>query len=149
MKPILAFCLCLSALGCQSYQTRTYDISVKNNSSGPVTVWLTKDGPPFEPGWLAPEDIATESPKQPVRMISGLVIAPGKEAFTGPRKGRFEADTKAVLRIYSGQLNFDQLLASDQDDKRRIDTKLHPGVNDLVVTGEAGKIEVKEPAGAP
>ena len=135
----------ISTVGCApTYQTRTYDVNVRNDCTDPVTVWLTKDGPPYESGWLAPEDIAVESPKAPTHIISGLVIPPGKTGFTGPRKGQFEPQGSAVLRIYGGQLDFNQLLASGQDDKNRIDWKLHPGTNDLVVSGPKDAIEVNE-----
>ena|SRR5437016_2380366 len=149
MKTLLIILFCAVYVGCQSYQTRTYDVTVKNNSAGPITVWLTKDGPPFEAGWLAPEDIAIESPKQPARIVSGLIIPSGKEGFTGPRPGRFDPQTRAVLRVYAGQLTFEQMLASDRDEKRRVDLRLHPGRNDLVVTGGASAIEVKEAQPSP
>ena len=145
---ILLLLFCVTNFGCASYQTRTYDVTVKNDSSDPVTVWLTKSGPPYESGWMAPEDIAVESPKAPTKVISGLVIPPGKTGFTGPRKGQFEPSTSAILRVYGGQLNFDQLLASGRDDKNRIDWKLHPGTNDLVVSGPKDAIEVKESSAA-
>jgi hypothetical protein len=140
--PIILLCLILS--GCHSYETRTYDVSVKNDSAGPITLWLTKSGEPFEPGWLSPEDIAIESPHQPAKMISGVVVPAGKTADTGPRVGQFDPSTAAVLRVYSGQLNFDQLLAAPADEKHRIDMRLHPGRSDLVVTGGPEVIEVKE-----
>ena len=151
MKKLLFIAFCLSAIGCQSYEHVVYDVQVHNNTTGPVTVWLTKDGPPFEPGWLAPEDIAIESPKQPVHVISGLVIPTGKTGFTGPRTGQFQPGTNAVLRVYAGQLTFDQLLSFDQGDKHRVDQRLHPGMNDLVISGGPGPggIDVKEAQAAP
>lgn len=144
MKQLAITLLLVCVCGCHSYDTRTYDVSVKNDSEGPVTLWLTKDGPPFEPGWLSPEDIAIESPRQPVTTISGVVVPAGKTADTGPRQGKFEPGTRAVLRVYAGQLNFDQLLAAQADEKRRIDMRLHPGRSDLVVTGGTSAIDVKE-----
>lgn len=149
MKNCFFILCCLLAVGCQSYEKRVYDVTLKNDSTGPVTVWLTKDGPPYEPGWLAPEDLAIESPKGPTHVISGLVVASGKTAFTGPRKGQFEPQTRAVLRVYAGQLKFEEMLATSEDDKRRIDLRLHPGVSDLVVTGTTNAVQVKESDAAP
>ena len=145
MKTSLLITALLLLVGCHSYEKRTYDVTLTNNSAGPVTIWLTKDGPPFEPGWLAPEDIAIQSPNQPVHQISGLVVQAGKTAFTGPRPGQFEPLTSAVLRIYAGQLKFEQLLAASEDDKRRIDLRLHPGMSNLVVTGTTEALKVNEP----
>jgi hypothetical protein len=150
---LLLACLCLACIcvftGCHSYEVRVYDVNVQNNASVPITIWLTKDGPPYEPGWLAPEDIAIESPKQPAKIIGGVVVPQGKTANTGPLKGQFEPSTHAVLRVYAGQLNFDELLASPGNEKTRIDMTVHPGRTDLIVTGSAGRIDVKESAPAP
>jgi hypothetical protein len=145
---LILACLCLFP-GCKSYEKRVYDVTVQNNASVSVTIWLTKDGPPYEAGWLAPEDIAIESPKQPEKIIGGVVVPQGKSANTGPLKGQFEPQTRAVLRVYAGQLSFDELLASPSDEKRRIDTTLHPGASNLVVTGGAGRIDVKESTPSP
>ncbi len=131
-------------VGCQSYETRVYDVTVKNYASCPITIWLTKSGPPYEQGWMAPEDIAVESPKQAQHVIGGVIVPQGKIADTGPIPGQFEAGTRAVLRVYGGKLTFDQLLASSQRDKNRVDVELHPGKMDLVVTGTPDYISVKE-----
>ena len=96
MRTTLLFFLLIAA-GCESYETRVYDVSVKNDSAGPITIWLTKNGAPFEPGWLAPEEIAIESPKQPEKIIGGVVVPQGKTADTGPRQGRFLSDTRAIF----------------------------------------------------
>jgi hypothetical protein len=136
-------------VGCQSYQTRVYDVSVKNYSSGPITIWLTKSGPPYEEGWMAPEDIAVESPKEADRIIGGVIVPAGKTADTGPIQGRFEAPTRAILRVYGGKLTFDQLLASSEHDKNRVDIGLHPGKSELVVTGTPDYISVKSGSDTP
>src|SRR3954454_9975352 len=149
MNKLSLILVCLCIVGCHSYEKRVYDVTVQNNSSVPITIWLTKDGPPYEPGWLAPEDIAIESPKQPEKIIGGVVVPQGKSADTGPIKGQFEPSTHAVLRVYAGQLNFDELLAAPGDEKRRIDMTVHPGRTNLTVTGGAARIDVQETAPAP
>jgi hypothetical protein len=144
MRTLSLLLLLLCPIGCASYETRTYDVTVKNDSSGPITIWLTKSGPPFEDGWLAPEDIAIQSPRQPVKVIGGVVVPQGKQADTGLRTGKFEPQAQAVLRVYTGQRTFDQLLASSEEDKSRVDMRLHPGRSELTVTGVPGAIQVKE-----
>ena len=134
-------------VGCHTYEKRVYDVTLKNDSSVPVTIWLTKDGAPFEEGWLAPEDLAIQSPQQPIRLISGIIVFPGKTAFTGPHRGQFEPSTSAVLRVYAGQLKFEEILATREEDKRRFDVRLHRGVSELVVTGGPGAIDVKDAHG--
>jgi hypothetical protein len=49
--PLLLLCC---VVGCNSMQQRTYDVSVKNDSTKPITIWLTKDGPAWERGWKSP-----------------------------------------------------------------------------------------------
>src|SRR5262245_54356786 len=102
---ISAILLVLCAVvGCKSYATRVYDVTVKNDAASPITIWLTKDGPPFEPGWVAPEELAIESPKTADKVVGGVIIPEGKSADTGPLKGLFEPGTHAVLRVYGGRL---------------------------------------------
>src|SRR4051812_42156655 len=100
--------------GCQSGEKRTYDVTLKNLSSRPMTIWLTKNGPPWEEGWKSPEDIALESPQINER-IGGIVVPPGKTASTGPKTGMFAPRVEAVLRIYHGQKMFNEILAIDRD----------------------------------
>src|SRR4051812_33461720 len=124
-------CLFATLAGCQSYQTRSYDVSVHNATREPITIWLTKDGPPYEDGWWSPEDIATLSPKQnPSREIGGVILEPGKFA-TANRKGRFEPNTNAVLRVYRTGGGFNDLLAISAGSPARTDVKLRPGKTDL------------------
>ena len=56
---ILGLFLCV---GCSNVETRSYDITLKNDSTKPVIVWLTKNGPAYEKGWKSPEDYAIEQP---------------------------------------------------------------------------------------
>src|SRR5438552_12672165 len=73
--------LCLLLTGCHNYESRTYDVTVHNRTAEPITIWLTKDGPPYEAGWLSPEDLAIESPRQNEnREIGGVIVAAGKSA---------------------------------------------------------------------
>ena len=47
-------------MGCAG-PTQTFDVTVHNDSSMPVTIWLTKEGGPIEPAltkWLVGPDVA-------------------------------------------------------------------------------------------
>lgn len=124
----------LIALGCTPpTQTRTYSISVKNESTQPVVLWLTKDGPPYEPRWASPEDIAIESPKMDDNRINWVTVDPGKLATSGDQAGRFENRTSAVLRIYVGATEFSDLLSMSFGSPTRADLDLVPGQNVFVV----------------
>ena len=141
LVPTLALFFALMIGGCAP--TRTYNVSVRNDLTQPITVWLTKSGPPAERKWLSPEQIARgELPGGP---IAGRTLPPGKTAQTGPVKGKFPQGTVAVLRIYLGQHTFDELLAMNRRDSSRVDVTLSPGASSLIVREQNGKL-VAEPA---
>jgi hypothetical protein len=141
----LLMALCIG--GCNSYQTRTYDVTVKNATNRPIVVWLTKNGEPYEQGWLSPEEIAIESPKINEVRYSWTTIDPGQRMGVGPVKGRFLPDTAAQLRVYSGAEKFSDLLAIDRGSPDRLDLNLNPGANSFTITAPAGALHA-EP-GAP
>lgn len=141
MKVITFLLLCGCIVGCSSTQTRTYDVTVKNESSHPITIWLTKNGPPWEEGWKSPEDIAVESPKI-IDRIGGVIAPAGKTAYTGKVTGSFAPQTDAILRVYLGEKKFLQLLAISKGNPDRIETVLHPDVNVLRVTDDGPGIKV-------
>jgi len=127
-------CVFATLVGCHSYETRSYDISVHNATQSPITIWLTKDGPPYEDGWWSPEDLAMLSPKQnAAREVGGVIVEPGKTADAPNRKGRFEPETNAILRVYRTASGFNDLLAIGSNNAARTDVKLRPGRNDLEV----------------
>jgi hypothetical protein len=146
---LLTMLLALS-WGCSSVKPRTYDVSVTNRTNEPVTIWLTKDGPPYEEGWLSPEDYAIFQPGR-IEPFPGWVIMPGEQATTGVIMGKFEPQTRAVLRVYGGQLRFSEILARSRE---RLDVPLDAGRSSLVVTDQNQKLSVsretpKPAAGAP
>lgn len=124
--------------------SRTYEVSVRNDTSGPITIWLTKDGPPEQEAWLSPEQIAID-PTRATPEIGGVVVPAGKTASTGPTKGQFYSDVNAVLRVYEGQFTLAQLLAISRGSPNRIDTILPLGDSKWVVSDDT-KLEIK-PAG--
>jgi hypothetical protein len=129
----LSLALIFAAVGCSDVQTRQYQVTVQNDSSKPVTVWLTKNGEMYEGHWKAPEDYAIESPhaKDP---ISGVVVPAHKTADTGVISGKFRPDTDAILRVYPGQLTFNEILAASKKNGGRQDVVLQPGSNQIVIT---------------
>jgi hypothetical protein len=85
-------------LGCGP-TTRSYSVVIKNDGAEPMTCWLTKDGPPAEPQWLSPEQIAIGgAPKN--ETVWALIIKPGATAETPkPVSGQFESGTSAVHAV--------------------------------------------------
>ena len=142
MRSRHAICLILLLSGCHSWETQTYEVSVRNAGPEPVTVWLTKDGEPFEPGWYSPEDMIIESPKAPKKPPSGVVIAPGKTGDTGKRSGRFAKETHAILRVYEGQLSINDLLATHPG-PARVDLELKPGASTFIVKSAGHVLDVQ------
>jgi hypothetical protein len=83
-----------------------------------------------------------QSPKKPVKEISGVVIPAGKTASTGARGGRFAERTHAILRVYLGALKMDQLLATHPG-PNRADILLEPGKDSFFVSSPGGVLEVR------
>lgn len=142
-----ALLLALVAAACTS-QTRTFDVNVRNDTSQPITVWLTKDGPPPEDGWLSPEQLAEINPVES-EVIAGQVVPPGKTASTGPRTGKFEGETMAWLRVYIGSPTFTQMLAISRRSVNRLDILLDIGKNDIVITDRTGRVTAERADNQP
>ena len=148
---VMCWAMVLSlAAGCSTTQKRTYDVSVKNDTGQPITVWLTKDGPPVEKGWRSPEQVAIIAPGYEER-IGGMPVPAGKTAYTGPLSGEFEPYTTAWLRVYEGKYQrFSDLLAVSPKSPKRVDQPLDVGKNHIVVREKNGKLfaewETPEPA---
>jgi hypothetical protein len=147
-RAMRAAALCLAAVlilwgaaGCST--TQTYDLSVRNDTPRPLTIWLTKDGPEDEPAWRSPEDIAIEQPGGHVSAIAGVVIAPGKIAHT-KIEGKFASNTRAILRFYRGQLHLNEILAISRGSMDRLDIYLPPGPSHIIVRdADDGHLAIK------
>lgn len=141
---MLLLTMLLTMAGCgSSTQKRTFDINVRNATEKTITIWLTKDGPPNEKGWGSPEQIAMAAPGREER-ISGVVVPPGKTAYTGVVEGKFEYSTAAVLRVYDGQYpEFSDLLAVPVNSPLRSEHVLYEGKNLLVVKRQGGKLVIE------
>ena len=134
----------LTVWGCTSTRTDTFDVEIRNATSGPVTLSLSKNGPPYEPTWATPEDLAIESPKLREEWAggpSGMGVVPaGKTASVKGLTGQFDAGTRGFLRAYAGDLTISQMLARSQGSPDRVDVELTPGVNRIVLTDKSGRI---------
>jgi hypothetical protein len=124
MKRIVAILMLACALtGCTT--TQTFDVSVKNQTSRPITVGFVKEGPPLEAHWAAPEDYASLPPsRQPARW--GQVVPDGKIVSIRVQ-GKFDRGAAAFLRVYLDEHTADQLLAISRGTGGRVDLALRPG----------------------
>lgn len=137
MRTITSVVLLGLVAGCA--QTRTYRVSLKNQTEEPITVGMVKHGEPFERKWESPEQAAINGDKPPADMWR--VIPPGRTGQTSDVKGKFRGNSEAVLRIYQGSLDLPEILATSEGQPNRIDIPLHPGLNRIVVTDTGGQFE--------
>ena len=133
MKTILAVILLGVAIGCTP--TRTYEVSVRNDTPDPVTLWLTKDGPPAEAGWYTTEQFLAAPPDT---LSPGIELPPGKIADTRKRKGKFPKGTNAILLIYRTGA-----LAAAPGGSFPLTVRLAPGRNEMSVVEASGKLAVQ------
>jgi hypothetical protein len=137
MRTHTALLLLCTLVGCAS--TRTYEVSIKNDTTEPVTIGLVKEGDPFERSWVSPEDAAIAQQEPDSSMWAS--IPPGKTADTGLISGRFNPSAQAILRIYEGKLNLSGILAISRGQPNRLDIALHPGMNRFTVTQPGTQLE--------
>jgi hypothetical protein len=132
--------LLLASVGCAT-RTETFDVTVRNESAGPITVWLTKTGGPEEEGWRSPESIAINFVVEDEK-LGGVIVPPRNTARTGKTKGKFDPDSYAVLRVYRGEMKMSEMLANGKDSPNRADLILRPGRTRVGVSDTAGKITI-------
>jgi hypothetical protein len=131
---------CFASIGCAT-RTETFDVTVRNESAGPVTIWLTKTGGPEEEGWRSPESIAINFVVEDEK-LGGVIVPPRNTATTGKTKGKFDRDSYAVLRVYRGEMKMSEMLANGKDSPNRADLILQPGQTRVGVTDKAGKMTI-------
>ena len=136
MKLTIAALLVLTVVGCNS-TTKSYSVMVKNESTRPVTLWLTKDGPPAEEGWLTPEQIVKA--RRDLKYDLAFV-PPGRTGITDKTSGQFPQGTHAVLRVYEGQKEVFDLAEAGAS---HWDYPLEPGTNRLRVVERDGRLSVE------
>ena len=143
MKWIVSLMVAATALGCGS--GKSYQVEVKNQTLQPVTLWLTKDGPPREAGWFSPEDLA-QMPEDAQTGYDLAIVPPGKTGFTGNVSGDFPKGTNAVVRVYEGQKELFHILEDAKAGRSsRVDQVLKPGMNRFSVVDRDGKM-ILEPS---
>jgi hypothetical protein len=129
--------LFLFLTGCAS--PNAYQVEAKNNANRPVTLWLTKDGPPDEDGWRTPEQLVTMPTD--LQKYDLAFVPVGKTGSTGKVTGTFPKGTHAVLRVYDGEKELHALSVTPSTD--RVDYTLRPGNNKLQIIDRAGKLAVE------
>jgi len=142
----LSLAALLLVVGCASTRTETFQLSVKNQTGAPISVWLTKDGPPAEEGWESPEQLA-QLPS--TTTFSFRTIEPGKVAEAGPLTGKFASGSNAWLRIYQGLHTFDEILAISRGSHDRLDYFLAPGQHQITITTQDGRLVALEGENKP
>jgi hypothetical protein len=138
--------LLVLAVGCAS-QTRTFDVTVHNNSTKPLTLVLTKDAGPKEAVWTAPEDVNPNDPSSDLRWGIGSV-PPGKVAIVSKAQATLPQGGNAFLRIYVGDLSTDAAKRVVPGTSQRLDLQLQPGTNDFVIVSKEDGVAVESAADA-
>ena len=136
LRTLTTLSLLVLATGCTTNQT--FRVSVKNDTDGPITVGLVKEGDPYQKQWASPEQAAINGERPSAEMWAA--VPPGKTVDTGEVKGRFRRTAHAVLRVYKGDLNLAGILAVSRDQPERYDLTLHPGTNRVIVFDREGYI---------
>ncbi|MEA2709478.1 MAG: hypothetical protein QOF78_2079 [Phycisphaerales bacterium] len=141
MKSIAYLMLIFVLAGCGA--GKSYQVEVKNQTNGPVTLWLTKDGPPKEDGWYSPEEIDA-MPENARPAYDLAIVPPGKTGFTGKVAGEFPKGTAAVLRVYEGSKELFHIVEDAKAGRQnRSDHVLKPGMNRLSVVEHSGRLVVE------
>ncbi len=141
LAPLLLLMGWVTSVGCAT-RTETFDVTVRNESAGPVIVWLTKIGGPEEERWRSPESIAINYVVEGDERMGGVLVPAGNTAETGKQKAKLDKNSRAVLRVYKGEMRMSEMLATGKDSPRRADVVLDPGRNRLVVTDDGRRIAV-------
>ena len=136
-------------IGCASPKA-TFEVVVTNSSSAPISMGLVKVGGAIEPAWAGPEHIAARAPKLGDRKW-GTLLRPTGTTTLGPLTGTFYQGSRAVLRVYGGDYDLDELNAFSRRDPYRLDVDLLPGKSYYVIEdGERGlKVTQEDPRKAP
>ena len=127
------------ATGCATRST--YDVTVTNRLSGPITVWMTKAKPAgngqYERGWMPPEAAAVGT-VGPATELGGVAVEPGETAHANVT-GTIAGDDVAVLRVYRA-VDLNAILALSHGSPDRLDIPLDPGNTDIDITRQNGQL---------
>jgi|SRR5580700_8293324 hypothetical protein len=139
LRPFLLITfLTLCTLGCAPQQT--FDVTVTNKLSDPVTVWMTKAKQPkngsYEDGWMPPEMVAVGTTGS--QHLGGVAVEPGESAHT-VLKGTIASDDVAILRVYRAT-DLNMMLTMHYGDPNRLDIPLGPGTTDIDIVKQNGQM---------
>src|SRR5688572_27925725 len=129
IRHVVVLATCCLATGCRP--TKTFDLAVRNETDDFITLALTKDGPPFEPVWATPEDIAAHAPH--ATDGPGFKLVPPGRTAEAVVKGTFDKGTGAILRVYRGELEVQEMTKVSPTSPHRLDVPLTPGPNRFTV----------------
>jgi len=125
-------------VGCASKQT--FDVTVTNRLSEPITVWMTKEKPQpadnYEEGWMPPEVLAVGTTQS--QRLGGVAIEPGETGHT-LLKGTIANDDVAVLRVYRA-VDLNVILTLHRGNADRLDVPLDPGKTDIDIVKQNGQM---------
>ncbi len=142
MRSFILLFLAALMTGCVSPKKYNFAVSLRNATTGPLTVGFVKKDPPNETQWMSPESFTNWPPsRQPTDW--GEVIAAGKVANFRVT-GEVYPGATAFLRVYSGVHPLNELLAISRGTGGRLDLGLVPGENNaFVITDPSGKLSAK------
>ena len=130
---LLLMCLLLCGCGVNSTEVR---VAVHSDADVPVLLWLTKDGPPVENGWMSPGTLAAETlPTAADNDLSRLPVAqiePGASVSLPPRRGKFPRGTLPIARIFYGPSTLTEF-ASVMKRASNVDTVLLTGGDNYII----------------
>ncbi len=130
--------------GCVA-RTETYDINIRNATTQPLTITLAKEAGtgrmpgPYESAWASPEDVAIGSSTDR-EWWDRQVVPAGKDAWVHHLTGRFNPDTRGMLRCYLGELKIEDVLSRGKGNPGRVDVPLTPGRNDVTIVNRDGHL---------
>lgn len=139
---LLPIPLLFLSCACMQDAKATFTVEVQNISTTPISVALTKNGPPKEDHWYAPEDL----PPALADRHWGMLVRPGQTVTLGPQLGHFRENVAAVLRVYSGNPTVEEALAYGRKDPGRLDIVLWEGKSSYVINDPGGGPLVATPA---
>jgi hypothetical protein len=120
----------------------TFNVTVKNESSRPIRIGLTKNGPPWEEEWASPEDVAINNAKH-AGATWGQAVLPGQSATLPEISGRFSEGVYGFVRVYADDPALSDMLAMGRHSPNRLDLPLTGGVNRFVVMDDQDRLAAK------
>lgn len=122
--------------------SRTFDVTIINKTSKPLTVGIIKEGPPQEAQFATVEQQVLNS-NSGTAPPWGYIIPAGRTADSPAVTGAFPGGTLAFLRVYRGEFTNSELMAIGYSSSERIDVLLYPGHNEVVIRENGIRLEAQ------